>query len=158
MVVSHANDSLFWVLTHMSRMDVKTGHTNLVSDIEQNIWRRAPSTLFCRVRARPDVKVDGACRTINFALSVGPTLLSGKRAGQVADAPKPVWRRRKCPAYQRCAISTLTEHEASLGKPRYDAKTLRMTCNWYYRLQSLGTLILGFVAAVVVGAVSLFTL
>jgi GntP family gluconate:H+ symporter len=26
MVVSHANDSLFWVVTQMSRMDVKTGY------------------------------------------------------------------------------------------------------------------------------------
>jgi GntP family gluconate:H+ symporter len=26
MVVSHANDSFFWVVTQMSRMDVKTGY------------------------------------------------------------------------------------------------------------------------------------
>lgn len=26
MVVSHANDSFFWVLTQMSRMDVRTGY------------------------------------------------------------------------------------------------------------------------------------
>jgi GntP family gluconate:H+ symporter len=26
MVVSHANDSFFWVITQMSRMDVKTGY------------------------------------------------------------------------------------------------------------------------------------
>jgi GntP family gluconate:H+ symporter len=26
MVVSHANDSFFWVVTQMSKMDVKTGY------------------------------------------------------------------------------------------------------------------------------------
>lgn len=26
MVVSHANDSFFWVLTQMSRMDIRTGY------------------------------------------------------------------------------------------------------------------------------------
>jgi GntP family gluconate:H+ symporter len=26
MVISHANDSFFWVVTQMSRMDIKTGY------------------------------------------------------------------------------------------------------------------------------------